>query len=241
MTPRRHVGLLWALVLSLSLAPRLTKAATAETAFEEKVPLVGERSSWRTLAQRIPSVTRRTVTKAGRVELMPLLNFSLNDPFFQLIGGGGHVSYHFFEFLSAGLTGVYYADLARGISVSGPNVVPVPAYNRALYQARAEVAFAPLYGKISWLAEAVAHFDTYLAVSGGVMGLKQGGNSGVAGLALGQHYFFTPQVALRLELRHDWYKMNRVPGSAAKTNIQSLLSASVGVSFYLPGQARAKE
>ena len=238
MIPSRFLGLCLALLSLLSSGRAL---AAADSGYEEKVPLVGERSNWRTLAQRIPSVTRRTVTKAGRIELAPSLNLSLTDTFYQLVGGSVALQYHFFEFLSAGITGAYYGGLDRIIVVAGPDARRPPAYNRATYTGRADVNFSPLYGKISWLAEAVAHFDTYLSVGAGLMGLQTGGSSLTGGVALGQHYFINPEVAIKLELRHDWYKMNRVPASATKANVQGLLSASVGVSFYLPKQAALKE
>ena len=48
--------------------------------------------------------------------------------------------------------------------VSGGGNPPTPDYNRPSYAARLDVSWAPLYGKLSLMAETVLHFDTYVTL-----------------------------------------------------------------------------
>ena len=219
-------------LLATGLATPALAAKNSDEAPEEAAPRVGEGQPQRTLAERIPSVTHRAFAKRHRVELMPLLGLSLNDPFYRYITPGLALNYYIFETFAVGLSGEYYAGIATPIENTGAAVGNViPTFNKPNFAARVGVTWAPLYGKISWLAEGVLHFDTYLALTGGVVAPAQDKASPSVSLALGQHYFLNSWVALRLEIRDELFQMAR-EGKTAE--VQNLLSASVGVSFFLP-------
>ncbi|MCI0572959.1 MAG: outer membrane beta-barrel domain-containing protein, partial [Myxococcaceae bacterium] len=107
----------------------------------------------------------------------------------------------------------------------------------------ADVQWAPIYGKLSLLAESFAHFDLYAVAGvaavqyagpdmsqaqGSVTELTFGGNVGV-----GAHFFLTPWLSLRTELRDLIYpeKSRRLEGAEFLRN-QFLFE--LGLSVFLP-------
>jgi outer membrane beta-barrel protein len=193
----------------------------------------GEES--RGLAERIPAVTRRAFEKAGRLEIYPTVGMSLNDPFFNHVISSVGLSFHILESLSIGVTGDFFLSLESQVPVSNGANVTQPDFNRPVYAGRLEVAWAPLYGKMSVLAETVLHLDTYLIVGGGIIAPKQGDPAVAGVVGLGQHYFVNDWFALRLEVREQIFKMSRDQVDPSKNqSLQTLLSASVGVCFYVP-------
>ena len=205
---------------------------------EEAAPPVGHTGPYRTLAQRIPSVTGQAFTKLHRVVFTPALGLSLTDVFYRYYQPALAFEFYALDWLSLGMQVETYLSeqLQIGNVTGAPQQVTID-YNKPSYAARFLLGFSPLYGKINWFAEKVAHFDTYLTAGVGVLSASVGGGSvGVFSLALGQHYFLSPWLALRLELRDEVYNMARNPQTSTVKTLQNLLGVSVGLSFYLPSQ-----
>ncbi len=231
------LGVLWA-------APALAQDSTEEAESsaggeeDEEATTVTEASpESKTLAERIPSVTRRVFKKQGRVELFPAVGWSLNDPFYNHVVATGGLSFHVLESLSIGVTGEYYAALQAKVPVTGGRLAGDPSVNSPAYAARLEAAWSPLYGKLSILAEGVVHFDVYALAGAGVVGGSDSKPTVAGVVGLGQHYFLNDWMALRIEVRDQIFVMSRdgaAPGQ--DKHIQSLLSASLGMCFYLPSQ-----
>jgi len=212
-----------------------------EVAEERAEPVPGHGTPRTTLADRIPSVTHRAFSNAGRVELVPLLGLSLSDPFYRYVMPGAAIHYAINEAFSVGASLEYYAGFATSINVAGGTAIAQPAFNRPNYAARLEVAWSPLYGKISWLAESIMHFDTYLSAGAGIVGPKTGNASLAGTVALGQHYFFNNWMALRVEVREQFYNLVRDSAVNPASALQSLLSASVGLCFYFPQETEQED
>jgi len=187
----------------------------------------------RTLAERIPSVTRRVFVKQGRVELFPSVGLTLNDPFFDHVVGTLGLSFHVLESLSVGVAGDYYGSLRAQVPVFGST--QKPGLNRPVYAGRLELTWAPLYGKLSLLAESVLHFDFFLVGGAGMIATKRGDPTVAAVVGIGQHYFVADWLALRIELRDQFFRMSRGDAMPART-MQNLLSAMFGFCLYLPSE-----
>ncbi|MBI3179801.1 MAG: hypothetical protein HYZ27_09075, partial [Deltaproteobacteria bacterium] len=70
------------------------------------------------------------------------------------------------------------------------------------------------------------------AVGGGIVSPKEGDKALVITAAVGQHFFFNEWMGIRVELRDQTFEMARHPGG--KEERQHLLSASLGLCFYIP-------
>ena len=186
-----------------------------------------------TLADRIPAVTGRVFGKEGRVELAPLFGLSATDPFYQHLVFGLGVSYHILEQLSVGASGEFFGSIATPVQVTG-GVNDTRNYDRPAWAARGDVTWAPIYGKLSLMAENVLHFDTYITVSGGIVGPVRQQVQPAGGGALGQRYFVNDWIAIRLESRVQFWEMFRHQRRNPQKALQTRLTVSLGVSFFLP-------
>jgi outer membrane beta-barrel protein len=233
----------WLIVcLCLGVAQRVRAAddteAAEESAGEEEEESTNESAPvGKTLAERIPSVTHRVFMKKGRVELFPAIGGSLNDPFFNNLTLSGGLTFHVLESFGIGVNGDYFLALKSKVPIAGGGGLVKPQVNRPVYAARLELTWAPLYGKISVLAEKVLHFDFYAIGGAGVVAGSKSSPTVAGIVGLGQHYFFNDWMALKIELRDQFFAMSREALTPTKDkHLQGLLSASVGVCFYLPSE-----
>jgi len=253
MVPRALARLFLAALVAAPLAARAADAPKNAREAEETAAAAedeGGRASeggepTKSLAERIPSVTRRAFAKQGRVEVFPTVSLSLNDPFYDHVIGTMGIGYHVLESLSIALAGDYYGSIATAVPVVGRVGSATVAVDRPKYAGRLELAWAPFYGKVSLFAENVLHFDVYFLAGGGMMGRDKGGSTFMGVGGIGEHFFFNDWIGLRVEVRDQLFMLARQPpqtaGAKAKESLQNLLSVMVGLSFFLPPSFKAEQ
>lgn len=214
------------------------------------------KSSADALAGRIPPISGQLYSKAGRLELTPTFNVSLNDAFFSKMLFGAKVGWHFTDHLSvhgsfaAGLnreTGSTSVCTSSGCRPADPaQLYQVPGNVRRI--GSVELGFSPIYGKLNVFAQKVIHFDlsllagadwithrevlsAALANAGETPGNRNtfGGHVGV-----GARVFMSRALALRLEVK-DY--IHRVP-VLDETTTQNQLFTEIGLSVFLPSAGR---
>lgn len=242
MTAHRHAlaALALAAVVAAAFAPRAASASKAD-AFEGK----------------IQPVSGQLYRKAGRLELTLGGDRSLNDAFFVKYFGDVKLGYHFNEALSLSA----HAAFGGTTPTSSTTVCPtgqgcrdateaelrqVPGRVRSILGA--EVAWAPIYGKLNTFSEKVAHID--LALLGGVDWISHDevldATAAAAGapkavstvgfhVGLGARVFLSETFAVRIDLKDYVYGV-RVPNGDPPNGIdmQNQLFAEVGVSVFFP-------
>ncbi len=246
MIPRRPS---LALLLALLALPAVAAAQSKSDAF----------------AGKIPPVSGQLYRTSGRLELTLGGAMSLNDAFYQKYFGTAKLTYHFNEFLSAGVYGSGGTAVASNSSVlcssaSGCNdagkaqLWQVPGRIRAIVGL--EAAWTPVYGKLNVLAEQVAHFelsilagpdlvlhDEVISAADAAILEASGGSPGTK-TTIGGHFglaaqlFLSQWVALRLEVKDLVYGV-QVPNNAALgTDYQNQFFTELGVSLYFPTRNR---
>jgi outer membrane beta-barrel protein len=195
------------------------------------------------LKDRIKGVSGKLYLKSGRLELtlLPLTSVSLNDAFYQKLGGGLQLAYHFSDAWALGLTGTYSLNLDSGnATYYGRQGESIPYAGKRTYLFSLEGMWAPLYGKISVAAEWTLHFDTYLLVGLGGIGGEQTSSAGdssfgvAATFGLGARLFFLRWLALRLEFRDYLLFNDKVTfGTQEKADVQNQLMINIGLSFFV--------
>lgn len=247
----RRATLLLALGLSLSAPRAALAAASAKPAAKagakeaEKEADEGASSKAGKLEDRIPPVSGNLFKKEGRFEISPTFGLSLADAFFQKYTFGLKLSYHASESLSFGAFATYALDTVGGaVSVCRSSVCASPTMDdlkevpgKLGLLAGAEVGWAPLYGKVNLFAEKVLHFDTGVlagvsviqyAAPNGAMSTTVGGHLGI-----GQRYFITSFMTLRLELRDYIYSAEIKPlGNNQNSKIENQLMLEIGLSLF---------
>lgn len=246
-------GLLLLTLLACLAAP----AARAQSTEQEAGDTSGVDRDKGPLRERIAPVSGKLFSKAGRFELSPSINFSLGDPFFVKYIFGGAITYHLVDSLALSVRGGYAAVAVSGaaqictLEATATQQVGchAPRFDqldgRAPGQLKvmggADVQWAPIYGKLSLLAERFLHFDLY--VVGGVAAVQYigptadgrsapeftlGGNAGG-----GMRFFVNRWIAVRVELRDLIYRENVQPVPQGNS-LRNQLLFELGVSFFFP-------
>lgn len=240
MTARALFSMACAAALT-ALAPRAALGSEAD-AFEHKVK----------------PVSGQLYTKAGKLELSPSLQLSMNDAFFSKYLAGATLAYHLSEYFSVGVTGVYaFANSATGsTTVCTGGTGCREAFARELYQVPgylkwilgAELGFSPVYGKLNVFAEKAIHFDLSLLVGADLVGYRDvigaaaaaGGATPPEASTLGGHVgigarvFLGRSFALGLQIKDVLYSVKGL----ASGNLQNQLFAQAGLSYFFPLSSR---
>jgi len=242
----------------LVLASALLVAASAradEDTLQEAMRDAQARSAEPTpdldLDRRILPVSGKLLQKAGRQELSPTVGLSLGDPFYTKYLVGLRYAYHIGEQWSVGIGGFWAESTpsgavtrcdSRGLGCRLPtekDLVRTPG--DFAFVAGADVSWAPLYGKISVLAESVLHFDTYVALGGGVLQTRhmppnttrvEENLAPHGSIAVGQRFYLSRTATLRVELRDLVYPMELQGRSGPEKSLQNQLLFTLGLSLF---------
>ncbi|HYG66473.1 MAG TPA: outer membrane beta-barrel domain-containing protein [Anaeromyxobacteraceae bacterium] len=242
--------------------PRALLAAAALAVVA--LPAAADAAKADAFAGKIQPVSGQLYQKRLRFELTPTGNLSLNDAFYRKTFGGVKAGFHFSEHWSVHASFAMGGASATGSAVrcesgagcedaTDAQLYQVPG--RILMIAGGEVAWSPVYGKMSLLAERVAHFDVSILAGADFIQHEQILGAGAAEelvasgkepprestvgghVGLGVRIFFTPWLATRLEVKDYVYQVevpNWIEDGAPRKDIQNQIFAEVGLSFFLP-------
>lgn len=211
------------------------------------------------LRERIRPVSGHLFLKRGRFEISPSATVSLRDAFFRKYIFGATFTYFPTETLGVGLRAGYsiptvsgaaqictFTDsgsggVSRGCSAPSFEQLDGAAPGQLTLLGGVDVQWAPIYGKISLLAESFAHFDMYGILGASMVQYKgpptsadvqstsrmtAGGNVGV-----GFRFFLNRYMTLRTEVRDLIYVEKAI---LPATTLRNQLMFELGVSFFLP-------
>ncbi len=201
------------------------------------------------LGDRVKAVQRKGFLKRHRFEIAPLFAATVNDAFYQKVGGSLRVGYNFADTFGLALRGAMYQnDKLKLAPVRTDNVregkvaFSSQLLNSQIYQlAMLDGMWSPIYGKAAWLDRSIVHFDLFLTAGFGLVwsatsypsGDKAGqGPHLAADVGAGLRFYPLEWLALEAGMMMTVYPdqpMESVPGTP-----QKVLAANVGVSFFLP-------
>jgi outer membrane beta-barrel protein len=242
-----------ALTLAL-LAP--AAAARAQSGEEAEAGDVSEVDKDRLgpLRERIRPVSGHLFLKRGRFEFSPSATVSMRDAFFRKYVLGGTLTYHPWETVALSLRGGYALNTVSGsaqicnLGGDGERGCARPTLQeldgvglgQITLLTGLDVQWAPIYGKISLLAEYFAHFDLYAVGGAAMVQYRAPAASGVgsqpewtpgANVGVGLRFFLNRWVTLRTELRDVIYRERATLPDPA---LRNQLLFELGVSFFLP-------
>nr|WP_309243039.1 outer membrane beta-barrel domain-containing protein [Hyalangium versicolor] len=211
------------------------------------------------LRERIRPVSGHLFLKKGRFELSPSATISLRDAFFRKYILGATFTFFPSETFGIGLRAGYSiptvsgaaqicnftdgddGNVTRGCSAPTFEALDGRAPGQLTLMAGVDAQWAPIYGKISLLAEKFVHFDMY-----GVLGataiqykgppdsadvrstarITAGGNVGI-----GFRFFLNRYMTLRTEVRDLVYVEK---AESSDNSLRNQLMFELGFSFFLP-------
>lgn len=201
------------------------------------------------LGDRVKAVQRKGFLKRHRFELAPLFSATVNDAFYQKVGGGLRLAYNFGDSFALAARGAVYqsedlnlAPLRTDNVREGKVAFSSQLLSSQVYRlAMVDGIWSPIYGKAAWLGRSIVHFDFFLAAGFGLVwsatSFDSGNEAGLgphlaADLGAGMRFYPLEWLALEAGLMLTVYPdqpMTSVPGT-----LQRVLAANVGVSFFLP-------
>ncbi len=209
------------------------------------------------LKDRIPPVTGYTFLMARRFEIAPTFSLSFRDAFWTKYVVGATLTYHFTETLGVALRGGYAFTSVSGAAQICPAGEACRSPTKEELDGKGpgqinlvtglDFEWAPLYGKISLLAEGFAHFNLYLIAGPAAIQYKAPKDGNVPGsdsawavggeAGLGMRFIFNRWMALRFELRDVIYR-EKTAGATETTGaahqVRNQLFFDIGLSFFFP-------
>lgn len=122
--------------------------------------------------EEIFAVQQIYALRINRVELLPSVSFTLNDPFISHTGVGLGLNYWWTNVLALGLNFVWYegleaeSDLNFFVRRSTRLAVPITSYQ---FGAHLNFTYVPIYGKFAMFNEFIFQYDAYVVGGVGLM------------------------------------------------------------------------
>jgi len=196
------------------------------------------------LDDKIRPVSGHMFLKEGRFELSPNLGLSLGDAFFQKYTGGVKLAFHITESMSVGAHASYALNMPGGsVTVCKTDgcakpeledLDDVPGHLGIV--GGLDFAWAPVYGKVSLAAESVLHFDLYVIGGGSAIQYYKPDNQTAftfgGHVGIGQRFFISRSMTLRLELRDYIYSAEIVQLGNTNSKIEHQIMFELGLSFF---------
>jgi outer membrane beta-barrel protein len=197
----------------------------------------GERDA--ALDDRVKAVQRKGFLKRGRFEISPLFSASLNDAFYQKLGGSLRLGYHVADSFALAVKGTYYQPLRTSNVREGQVAFQSQLLTSQLDgEAMLQGIWSPVYGKIAFRSKQIVHFDVFLHAGLGAVWTATSGSPRdegphlATGFGGGVRFFPNEWLALELGLSATLYPDQ--PNLAVPSTLQRVVAAGAGFSFFLP-------
>ena len=210
------------------------------------------------LAEDGPAVRRKLLYRSTRLEVAPLVGITLADAYNRNVIVGANVGFHLTNELSISATGGYGlaqsgTSLRDNIeeTLSGRDSFRNINYSYIKWLVGVEGAYVPLYGKFSLLNSLIVDYDVHLI--GGVSFVGEGainassgqsvdssiaGNSVAPTVGIGTRFYFGDMFALTMDVRDYIFSRTLVRRTSSEQELTNNLMASIGISFFLPGEVK---
>jgi outer membrane beta-barrel protein len=223
-------------------APRADRAPAEDASADEEpragAPQVlgspGERDA--ALSDRVKAVQRKGFLKRGRWELGASLPATVNDAFYQKVGGGVRVAYHLHDTFALRLRADFFEALRTGRIREGKIAFSSQLLASELSrQVLLDGMWSPIYGKINWLGSHIVHFDVFLAAGFGGAWSATSDRTGphLAGdVGGGLRFYPSDWLALEGGISATFYPDQ--PAASVPSSMQRVVAANLAVSIFFP-------
>ena len=228
---------------STSQAPVSGRAGTVQDLTEVERDITHE--------DRVKSVQRKVYRKAGRFELTPMFQVSVNDPYYFKLGTSLRAGYYLADTLAiSARVGGFLVQPDDAARVAKRTFQSRIFYSVPQWTAMGDIEWSPIYGKVAFLND-ILHFDAYLLGGVGVVnteaasvvineatGEKRGLVPG-ADLGIGARFVARDFLAVNLSLINTTYVDQ--PAGTSKGATQNLMTLNLGISVFFPFTSTGRE
>jgi outer membrane beta-barrel protein len=191
------------------------------------------------LGDRVKAVQRKGFLKRGRLEISPILALSVNDAFYQKVGGGLRLAYSLQDSFAIAVRGSYYTPMRTDNVREGKLAFQSQLLTSQLYsQVMMDGVWSPIYGKAAFLGDSIIHFDLFLSAGFGAAwsatsdAPRNEGPHPAAEIGGGVRFYPKEWMAFELGLLATFYPDQ--PVVSVPATIQRVFVANVGVCFFFP-------
>lgn len=184
------------------------------------------------LNSRVRVVQRRPILKAGRVELLAGAGLVLNDTMFDHWLATTTARVHVSEWISIGATYAKYFSSPSALRTTVAQDYEVyPELSALQWYAGADVTLVALDGKFLFFDSAIAYWDLYVSLGGGVTKTSRSDDMKPTGMVgAGLRFYFTPWLTVSFELRDHVFLEDFRAGSSIVNNVVG----QAGLTLFIP-------
>ena len=142
----------------------------------------------------ISIIQKRYLPKTYRAEINLSVSSIVNNHFFHLLGGGGHIGFFLREDHGFGLEAYFMHDIHKMVTtdlIRSQNILPYNLITSKNYYG-AFYKWSPVFGKFAVADRKIAYFDTYFTFGGGVTQVGEGVEQGIRDLVANDIELPTP-------------------------------------------------
>jgi outer membrane beta-barrel protein len=195
-----------------------------------------------TQEDRVKSVQKKLYLKRFRFELAPYFLITLNDPYFNKLGGALRAAFHLSDTLALSVRGSIMKVIATEDVRVAKRVFNSIVYRSVpIWSVMGDFEWSPFYGKVAFM-NTILHLDGFVTAGAGIMSTETSSQSGLK-------VAFDIGGGLRFVVR-DWVAANAMlinttyvdtPAGTTKGGTNNLLAVYVGLSIFIPFRSTFRE
>ena len=191
---------------------------------------------------RVKSVQKKLYLKRLRFELAPYFMITLNDPYYNKLGGALRAAFYLSDTLALSVRGSIMKVIATEDVRVAKRVFNAIVYRSVpIWSVSGNFEWSPFYGKVAFM-NTILHLDGYVTAGAGIMSTETSGTTGLKPS-------FDIGGGLRFVVR-DWVAVNGAlinttyvdtPAGTTKGSTNNLLAVYVGLSIFIPFKSTFRE
>jgi outer membrane beta-barrel protein len=191
---------------------------------------------------RVKSVQKKLYLKRYRFELAPYFMVTLNDPYYNKLGGALRAAFYLSDTLAFSARGSIMKTVAtEDVRVAKKVFNSIVYRSVPIWAVSFNFEWSPFYGKVAFM-NTILHLDGYITSGAGFMSTETTSQSG-----------FKPTFDIGGGLRfvvRDWVAVNGAlinttyvdtPAGTTKGGTNNLLAVYVGLSIFIPFKSTFRE
>lgn len=192
--------------------------------------------------REISVIQKKFLPKTERFQFYLAGGMTTNSPWFLNLGAKINISYFFTETFGIEVGGMFLSNSERQVSkeIRETNHLQPEKFVNTKGHYGADLVWAPIYGKVSFINDRIIPFDMYFSAGAGSASTNsQEGNNTTFHVGTGQIFALSKSMAFRWDYSWYMYKATPVADSSLGTGAPSSnqyndLILTAGVSFFFP-------
>ncbi len=192
--------------------------------------------------REISVIQKKYLPKTGRFQFYAAGGMTTNSPWFLNLGAKINIGYFFTETLGVEVGGMFLSNSERQVSkeIRENNGLQPEKFVNTKSNLGADLVWAPIYGKVSFLNDRIVPFDMYFSAGAGTSSTNsQEGNNTTFHVGTGQIFAMGKSMAFRWD--YSWYMYQATPvadksltAGKSESNAYNDLILTAGLSFFFP-------